>query len=114
MIAEEIVAGHDEKYNTPPTIFHELLRSDLPAEDKAINYLWQEGQNVIGAGADTVALTLSTTTYYLLANPGKADKLRQELKTAQKGKVKPLGLVELQQLPYLVSNYSVLGYNSFS
>lgn len=96
------MAGRDEKYNTQRTIFHELLSSDLPAKDKTVNYLWQEGQNVIGAGADTVALALSTTTYYLLANPGKADKLRQEMQAAQEVEVKPLNLVQLQQLPYLV------------
>ncbi|CAG8955073.1 hypothetical protein HYFRA_00007087 [Hymenoscyphus fraxineus] len=105
-IAEEIFAGRDEKYayysdGSPRTLFHELLKSDLPAQDKSVNYLWQEGQNVIGAGADTVALALSTTTYYLLANPEKANKLRKELATAQIGRETPLSLVELQQLPYL-------------
>lgn len=32
------------------TIFHDLLESDLPPEEKSLERLWQEGQVVVGAG----------------------------------------------------------------
>ncbi|KAH8658663.1 cytochrome P450 [Tricladium varicosporioides] len=85
----------------PRTIFQEILKSNLPPEEKTIDHLWQAGQNVIGAGADTVALVLTLTTYYLLRDRERLDKLRAELLSASKGADGRFDLVTLQKLPYL-------------
>lgn len=77
-------------YGPPRTIFHELLNSDLPAEEKSLNNLAQEGQNVIGTGADTTANVSSCTTFHVL-NSAMRDKYRQ------------WNLATAEQLPYLVS-----------
>jgi cytochrome P450 len=87
----------------PRTIFHELLNSDLPAEEKSLNNLAQEGQNVIGAGADTTANVLSCTTFHVLNNPQILKRLTQELETAMRDKYGQWDLAIAEQLPYLVS-----------
>lgn len=103
-----MMSGNNEKYSSgsddpPRTIFHQIMKSDsLPAADRDVEYLWQEGQNVLGAGSDTVAYVLTTATYYLLADMSKAEKLREELRVARLRKNGELELVDLMSLPYLV------------
>jgi len=83
------------------TIFHELLESDLPEEEKSLERLWQEGQVVVGAGADTTANALTTMTYHILANPHVLTNLRNELKTAMPDPTVPATLNVVEHLPYL-------------
>lgn len=83
------------------TIFHELLESDLPAEEKTLERLWQEGQVVVGAGADTTAAALTVITYHILANPHVLAALRTELITALPDPTLPPTLQKVEQLPWL-------------
>lgn len=85
-----------------PTIFHELLNSDLSPQEKSLERLWQEGQVVVGAGADTTANALSITTFHLLDNLEKMQKLKSELETVMPDPFSHAKLQELEQLPYLV------------
>jgi cytochrome P450 len=96
----------------PRTIFHELLNSDLPAEEKSLNNLAQEGQNVIGAGADTTANVLSCTTFHVLNNPKVLLKLKQELDIAMRDRYGQWDLALAEQLPYLVSASQFLDHHS--
>ncbi|EPE31784.1 Cytochrome P450 [Glarea lozoyensis ATCC 20868] len=106
-IVVDVLSGKDGKYayypdGSPRTIFHEILKSDsLPAADRDVEYLWQEGQNFLGAGSDTVAFVLTMATYYLLADTKKAEKLREELRVARADKDTELRVVALMKLPYL-------------
>jgi cytochrome P450 len=81
-----------------------MLNSDLPESEISINNMWQEGQNVVGAGSDTTAGVLSVTTFHLLNNPDKLKKLREELSVAAAFLPKGRGwnLATTRQLPYLV------------
>ena len=60
------------------TIIHALLESDLPEDEKAHSRIWQEGQVVIGAGADTTAATIAITHFHILDNPSVLNRLRLE------------------------------------
>lgn len=84
-----------------PTFFHDVLNSNLPAEDKAPERLAQEVQVVIGAGTETVAKMLTWTMYYLLEKPEKIQKLREELDRLDP--TNTATLLEFEQMPYLVS-----------
>ena len=53
----------------------------------------------VGAGADTVAVSLRAILYYLLKNPAKKAKLLRELDSAQLKT--PVSWKESQRLPYL-------------
>ncbi|KUJ12388.1 cytochrome P450 [Mollisia scopiformis] len=83
------------------TIFHALLESDLPPEDKLHSRLWQEGQVVVGAGADTTANALTVTHFHILDNPDVQKRLRDELVAALPDKSASVELRVVEQLPYL-------------
>jgi cytochrome P450 len=91
----------DEKASLPKnTLFHALLDSKLPAEEKSASRLSQEIFTVISAGGETTAKNLTTLTFHLLNNPDKLQKLRDEL-----NRLDPDGtasLVEYETMPYLV------------
>jgi cytochrome P450 len=84
------------------TIFHALLESDLPPQEKLHSRLWQEGQVVIGAGADTVSITLTIIHFHLLDNVDVLEKLRKELEDAMPDRFEPAKLGVVEKLPYLV------------
>ncbi|KAJ8131833.1 hypothetical protein O1611_g1790 [Lasiodiplodia mahajangana] len=62
-----------------PTIFSSLLTSDLPDSEKSIKRLTGEATAIMVAGTETVALTLSLYTFYLLSNPTVYKSVRNEL-----------------------------------
>lgn len=68
-----------EKQPTEPTIFHEMLKSDLSEQDKDDHRLGHEAQAVIGAGLSTTAWALSVACFYVLNDPAVLAKLRKEL-----------------------------------
>ena len=83
------------------TLFHDIVNSDLPPEERGVERLAQEAQATIGAGAETVSKTLAWTTYHLLANPDKLAKMKAELNRLDPDcKAK---FVDLEQMPYLTS-----------
>jgi cytochrome P450 len=69
----------DKQYETlglEKTIFHEILESDIPNEEKSFERLWQEAQVIIGAGADTTVNAFTVTHFHLLDNPDILKKLQ--------------------------------------
>ncbi|KAI4869958.1 cytochrome P450 [Hypoxylon rubiginosum] len=83
-----------------PTIFGELLNSDLPPEEKTVVRLVDEAASVLGGGTDTVSWTLSVMTYYLLTRPDIMSKLTEELRAAVKDPLSLPSWTTLEQLPY--------------
>lgn len=59
-------------------------------------------RTLVGAGTGTTGNTLCATTFHLLSNPGKAQRLKEEIQAAQRKSKTPLRYQDLQQLPYLV------------
>lgn len=84
-----------------PTIFHELLRSDLPPSEKKLKRLADEGQTVVAAGSLTTAHFLAVTSYHILANPAVLERLQQELRPLMPNPTEFPSLRQLEQLPYL-------------
>lgn len=95
--------GKPEKQPQQPTIFHEILQSDLPLEEKSMRRLADEAQTVIGAGLTTTAWALSNATFYIVDNPRIQEILRAELREAFPDLDAPdaLSFQRLEQLPYL-------------
>jgi cytochrome P450 len=94
----------EDKTNTDaqyPTIFHELLKSNLPPQEKSLSRLDDEALGTIGAGATTIAWALVTISFHLISNPPILKKLQTELKAAfPDPRIEP-GLPQLEKLPYL-------------
>src|SRR5579871_1421973 len=84
-----------------PTIFHELLNSNLPKEEKSVERLADEAQTIIGAGQETVSWALTVIVCHLLSNPAILLKLKAELSTAMPDPDIVTPEATLANLPYL-------------
>ncbi|KAL1856024.1 hypothetical protein Plec18170_003892 [Paecilomyces lecythidis] len=84
-----------------PTLFHELLKSNLPDSDKSVARLKDEALIVVAAGTLTTSWALCVAIYHLLAKPELLSKLKEELRTAIPDRNTRLLLPQLERLPYL-------------
>ncbi|GAP90688.2 putative cytochrome P450 [Rosellinia necatrix] len=98
-----IVNGKDgaHREGDHPTIFSELLGSNLPPQEKTLGRLGAEAQQLIGAGLETVAWALTTTVFHLVDNPSTLKKLQAELKMAIPDPTVIPDSLHLERLPYL-------------
>lgn len=80
------------------SVYSSVLDSpSLPASQKTLLRLEQEGALLALAGTESPALTLNIIFYHLLANPSILSKLRAELSTV----AADASWTQLEQLPYL-------------
>ncbi|EOD49440.1 putative cytochrome p450 protein [Neofusicoccum parvum UCRNP2] len=100
-VHKEEKEGLGKKTDAGTTIFHEILRGDLPEREKQTPRLWQEGQAVIGAGTETVNWALCVTMYYLLSQPSTLAKLQSELSQAMPDPNVIPTWYSLEHYPYL-------------
>lgn len=84
-------------------LFHALLASNLPEEEKRPTRMAHEGFEVLLAGNDTTARTMGIAVYHLLANKHIALRLREELETVMPNPQDVIELRTLEGLPWLVS-----------
>ncbi|KAE8441145.1 hypothetical protein EG329_005828 [Mollisiaceae sp. DMI_Dod_QoI] len=86
------------------TIFHHLLKSDLPPSEKTTHRLTDEGITVVGAGSHTVAWTLSVACYEILASPTIFKNIKAEFSTIKTDEASlAVFLAQLEKLPYLTA-----------
>lgn len=64
------------------TIFHEIIRSDIPQSEKHTNRLTDEAMVILIAGSETTASTLAAIVYHLLADRELLERLKAELSEA--------------------------------
>ena len=89
------------------TVPHEIIRSSLPPSEKTTSRITQEATMIIGAGTEAAGAALSITTFYLLADPAKTQRLKLELKPLQpSGSSKLLSYQQLLECPYLGASIS--------
>lgn len=86
-----------------PTIYHEILASKLPDEEKRLHRLAQEAFTLVVAGGETTARTLTVATYYILATKGVLPRLMVELEKALPDPHAIVKAKALEELPWLVS-----------
>ncbi|KAF8849558.1 putative benzoate 4-monooxygenase cytochrome P450 [Acephala macrosclerotiorum] len=97
------------------TIFHEILDSKLPLEEKSIDRLADEAGVTLAAGTLTTAWVLAVAIYYMVANPTLLRKLKTELEAAIPDPSSHTPLATLDTLPYLravVQESIRLGYGA--
>ncbi|KAB8252844.1 cytochrome P450 [Aspergillus flavus] len=98
-------SGEKESINTGAkgSVYESVLDSpNLPASEKALLRLEQEGALLTLAGTESPAQTLNIIFYHLLANPSLLAKLREELATLPTLST----WIQLEQLPYLITTLS--------
>lgn len=99
-IRSGINEGH--KYAGHPTIFHELINSDLPPHEKSDKRLGDEAKLVIAAGLITTSWALTVASFHIINDAEVFRRLREELKAAMPdSSAAPLEWVKLERLPYL-------------
>jgi hypothetical protein len=84
------------------TIFHDIMRSDLPECEKVPNRLYQDGKAVI-FGALTTATPLSEITFHLLRNPEALKRLREEIMSVMPEPETFPPLATIQKLPFMAA-----------
>ncbi|OAP59663.1 hypothetical protein AYL99_06961 [Fonsecaea erecta] len=95
--------NHDEsrKMFDHPTLFHEMLHSDLSTKEKSVNRMVQEAQVIIGAAILTTSWAAAVASFHIINNPEIFAKLRAELDEAIPDPSMQLHWQNLGQLPYL-------------
>jgi cytochrome P450 len=86
------------------TLIEHLLDSDMPESEKATKRLTGEFIAILSGGTMTTARTLSTITYFVLANSHIQARLREALTEAMAGYPDKLPKwAELEKIPYLAA-----------
>lgn len=85
-----------------PELFQIILDSNLPPEEKTVARIGSEGFAVIGAGGDTVARVIASTTFHILSNSHILVHLKEELKKAIPNKAEIPSYKNLKELVWLV------------
>jgi hypothetical protein len=83
-----------------------LLDPTIPAKERGIDRLMDEGTTLIFAGTETTARALSVAFFYLLSNQEVMQRLRSEIGSLPVSSTNQDGqhsLYQLESLPYLVS-----------
>ncbi|KAK5651119.1 hypothetical protein OQA88_13258 [Cercophora sp. LCS_1] len=94
-IREGINTNHKDVIH--PTIFHELLNSELPEEEKRDARLGDEAQLIVAAGLITTSWALTVASFHLIKNPSAVTRIREEVK----GVETPCDWRKLEKLPFL-------------
>lgn len=84
------------------TIFHTLRDSDLPANEKTLDRLSDEGTVLVAAGSETTGKALTTISYYLMQNPKLMERLKAELNTVLPTPETKVPWATLERQPFLV------------
>lgn len=104
---KEIIAGENEEWRGKDyrTIFHSILNSNLPPEEKSIARLADEAQMFVMAGTTSTAWTFEVIHFWLLYQPDTLQKLKDELKAAipNPDDVGHIPLSTIEALPYLTA-----------
>nr|AAM48844.1 cytochrome P450 [Fusarium boothii]AAM48964.1 cytochrome P450 [Fusarium boothii]AAM48972.1 cytochrome P450 [Fusarium boothii]AAM48988.1 cytochrome P450 [Fusarium boothii] len=82
-------------------LFGALADSHIPAHERTVERMLDEGTVILFAGTETTSRTLAITVFYLLTHPECLKKLREELKTLPPVKDDNYPLSTLENLPYL-------------
>lgn len=90
-----------EKQGT--TVFHELLESSLPTEEKTTTRLQHEAQAIIGAGTETTAWTLAVISFYLVHNRALLTELQDAIELGNPTSLEVLPWRMLEQIPYVTA-----------
>ncbi|KAI9721170.1 MAG: hypothetical protein M1828_005277 [Chrysothrix sp. TS-e1954] len=101
-VSEE--TGSEPQSRKAHNLFHSLLQSKLPDEERRHQRIKQEGVVVIAAGGETCARTMSFAIFFVLSNRDRVlPRLIEELRAAMPTKESDVDLRELEKLPWLTA-----------
>lgn len=85
------------------SVFHSLLRSDMPPPELSDMRLSADAMALLAAGTATTSSVLTLIAFYIISEPRIGDRLRSDLKTAMAGipAGQTLQWTQLEKIPYL-------------
>ncbi|OQE37342.1 hypothetical protein PENCOP_c010G02649 [Penicillium coprophilum] len=98
---QPLLSSHKHDVKAESTIFNALLNPAVPAEEKTMDRLTDQGHMLLVAGTETTTNTLTMITFQLLKNPAVLACLREELKVAMPTPTTILTWNSLEKLPFL-------------
>lgn len=93
--------GKDDR--SQGTIFTEVLDSDLPPQEMAVDRLMDEASGVVGAAVETTRWALVVTFFHIINNPAVLKRLREELAQSIPATDETPPLSTLESIPYLMA-----------
>lgn len=100
-LALEVVNAREPKA-PHENMFAALSDPSVPAEERTIERLEDEGFVILAAGTETTAYSLAVTMFYLLDSPGIFSELYDEIKGVMPNPAECPPLATLENLPLLV------------
>lgn len=91
----------DKGLDDGTTVFASLFTSELPASEKTLQRLTEEGFSLFAAGTETVSWALTVATYHLLTKPAMLEKLTVEVNSVVDSSGELPSWTALEKLPYL-------------
>ncbi|KAI1873310.1 uncharacterized protein JN550_003563 [Neoarthrinium moseri] len=99
---KKMLVNKDENPGSSKSVMIEALGDPrIPAEERSLKRLVDEGQVIIFAGTETSSRALATGMFYLLDNKSIIDKVRAELAQLAHIPDEKLTMPQLEPLPYL-------------
>lgn len=116
MIMKVLESYRETKTRSKSVIISALTDPSVPAEEKKIDRLLDEGETIIFAGIDTTARTLGVAFFHLLNEKSHLCKLRQELNSMSRPAGHVWTTAELEALPFMVTilEYLIWGQSSIA
>ena len=93
----------DDEAPSHRSLFHALMSSGLPENEKDPRRMAHEGFEILLAGSDTTARTMGVAVYHIIANPNVMHRLQEEVKRAIPDPHQFVEARVLEALPWLVS-----------
>ncbi|KAE8422352.1 cytochrome P450 [Aspergillus pseudocaelatus] len=93
--------NHHDANNKHRTIYDQLTHPSIPAKERSLQRLQDEGLLLISAGTETTARALTTACFHIASDDHVRARLRDELRTVLSTPTSPITWSELERLPYL-------------
>ncbi|KAB8269508.1 cytochrome P450 [Aspergillus minisclerotigenes] len=93
--------AHNDAVDKHKTIYDQLTDPSIPAEERSLQRLQDEGLLLISAGTETTARALTTACFHIASDDQVRTRLREELRTVLPTPTSSVTWSELEKLPYL-------------
>ncbi|UDD57365.1 hypothetical protein AFCA_004866 [Aspergillus flavus] len=93
--------GHNDAVDKHKTIYDQLTDPRIPAEERSLQRLQDEGLLLISAGTEITARALTTACFHIASDDQVRTRLREELRTVLPTPTSSVTWSELEKLPYL-------------
>ncbi|KAE8153110.1 cytochrome P450 [Aspergillus avenaceus] len=93
--------GHDDPEGKHSTIYDQMMDPSVPAQERSLQRLQDEGTVLLAAGTETTTRALAMAMFYLTRDHETRTRLRDELKGIMPTSSSTTTWSELEQLPYM-------------